>query len=98
MLTEYDRGYTAGYLSAQPEWISVNDRLPTQDGNYFTITESQKDYPSFPKGTIAIDITDSWHEGEWYQDDDCWKVLYWAKPVNMLVPEELKSRPRAGAL
>ena len=58
----------------------------------------QKDFPAYPKGTISIDTTELWTDGKWCQDDDCWKVLYWAKPIQMLVPPELMNRPRAGSL
>lgn len=98
MSSEYYRGFTAGHASAQPEWISVKDRLPDHDGNYYTITEAQKDFPAYPKGTISIDTTELWQDGKWWQDDDRWKVLYWANPIQMLVPQELMNRPRAGSL
>ena len=98
MSSEYYRRYTAGRMSAQPEWISMEDQLPPGDGDYFTITEAQEDFPACPKGTIAIDTTEQWHNGKWYQDGGNWKVLYWAKPVTMLVPEELMNRPRLGSL
>ena len=82
----------------QPDWISVRDRLPECDGDYFTISESLKGGPGIPIGTISIDTTDVWRHGKWYQDDDCWKVLYWARPVRMAVPEELAGRMRLGTL
>ena len=95
---EFYRGFSAGHQAAQPEWISVKDRLPERDGNYYTIAESQKGAPGFPIGTIAIDTTELWKHGKWYQDDECWKVLYWAKPIKLDVPEELTRRPRMGSL
>ncbi len=98
MTSEYYRGYSDGQLSVQPVWINVEDQLPSRDGDYFTITEAQRDFPAYPKGTIGIDTSESWHEGRWFQDDDCWKVLYWAEPVTMLVPKELMNRPRVGSL
>ena len=42
MSNEFYRGFSAGHQAAQPEWISVKDRLPERDGNYYTIAESQK--------------------------------------------------------
>ena len=98
MSSEFYRGYAAGHLAAQPEWISVKDRLPDHDGNYYTITESLKGALGMPIGTIAIDTTEIWRHGKWYQDNEYWKVLYWAKPIQMDVPQELTQRPRAGSL
>ena len=42
MSNEFYRGFSAGHQAAQLEWISVKERLPEWDGNYYTITESQK--------------------------------------------------------
>ena len=98
MSSEYHDGYAAGRMAVQPEWISVKDRLPDHDGNYYTITEAQKDFPACPQGTIYIDTTELWSEGKWWEDDDDWKVLYWAEPVRLVVPQELMERPRIGAL
>lgn len=96
MTTDYCRGYAAGHLAAQPEWISMKDRLPEHDGHYFTITESLKGALRMPIGTIAIDTAEEWHRGKWRQNDKYWKVLYWAKPVALSVPDELMRRPRVG--
>ena len=98
MSNDYYRGYYAGHQAAQPEWISVKDHLPERDGHYYTITESQKGAPGFPIGTISIDTTEIWKGGKWLQNDGHWKVLYWAKPIKMDVPEELTRRPRLGCL
>ena len=98
MSSDYYNGYAAGCMAGQPVWVSVLDRLPDHDGNYYTITEAQKDFPAYAKGTICIDTTELWQGGKWWQDDDCWKVLYWANPIQMLVPQELMNRPRAGSL
>ena len=46
MTSEYNRGFAAGHMAGQPEWVSVDDRLPDHDGNYYTITEAQKDFPA----------------------------------------------------
>ena len=98
MSNEYNHGFTEDHLASQPEWISVEDRLPERDGNYYTITEAQRDFPSYPKGTISIDTTELWNDGQWWQDDENWKVLYWAHPIQLDVPQELVQRPRAGSL
>ena len=42
MSNEFYRGFSAGHQASQPEWISVKERLPERDGNYYTIAESQK--------------------------------------------------------
>ena len=98
MSNEYNRGFTAGHLASQPEWISMKDRLPDRDGSYYTITELQKDLPNYTRGTINIDSSEVWEDGKWYQDDDIWKVLYWANPIKLDVPDELSNRPRLGSL
>lgn len=98
MTSDYSRGFTTGHMAGQPEWVSVDDRLPGHDGNYYTITEAQKDFPAYPKGTISIDTTERWLDGEWWQDDENWRVLYWAEPILLMVPQELMQRPRAGSL
>ena len=98
MNTENYDGYTAGRMAGQPEWIRADDRLPDHEGSYFTITEAQKDFPAFPKGSISVDAFQRWTDGDWWQDDEDWKVLYWAEPIRLQVPPELMSRPRVGAL
>ena len=98
MSNEFFRGFSAGHLASQPEWISMEDRLPDRDGSYYTITELQKDLPNYARGTINIDSTEVWKNGKWWQDDEIWKVLYWAKPIKLDVPAELNCRPRLGSL
>ena len=95
MSSEYYRGYTAGRMAVQPRWISVKERLPSRDGHYYTITESQRGYPGNPIGTIAVDTNEEWRHGRWRQNDRFWKVLYWAEPLRMELPEELMNRNRA---
>ena len=94
MSNDYYRGFAAGHLAAQPEWISVKERLPDRSGNYFTIKEAVRGGAGIPIGTIAVDLNEQWHRRRWRQDDRYWKVLYWAKPVNPDLPEELGKRPR----
>ena len=95
---EYERGYAAGRISAQPQWISVEERLPEAEGDYFTLSELHCDTPAASKGAIAIDEDECWKDGHWEQDDEFWKVLYWAKPMRFDVPEHLAERPRLGYL
>ena len=97
MSNDYYRGYAAGCMSRQPEWISVKDRLPECDGHYYTIKETRKGFPGYPIGTISVDTCEEWKRGKWQQDDKYWKVLYWAKPIQIIVPEELARRYRIGA-
>lgn len=98
-MTDYERGFADGYKSVQPQWVSVKERLPEEDGDYFTISELQVDTPAGPKGTISIDIDETWSDGKWWQDsEESWKVLYWAKPIRLDVPEALSDRPRLGMI
>ena len=90
----YQYGFAAGQSSASPVWISVKDELPSREGYYFTITEAQKDVPVCPKGTIFIEVADFWNNNAWEDENETWKVLYWAKPKCMNVPAELAGRPR----
>jgi len=53
---------------------------------------------SCDKRTVPLSHTELWKHGKWYQDDEYWKVLYWAKPIKLDVPEELTRRPRMGTL
>ena len=94
MSSEFYRGYAAGHQAAQPEWISVKDRLPDLAGNYYTIKEALRGAPGIPIGTIVVDTAEQWHRGKWRQNDKYWKVLYWANPVRMEIPEELVRRPQ----
>ena len=45
MMTEYERGFEQGKQSVQPHWISVEERLPERNGDYFAVSESLNDYP-----------------------------------------------------
>ena len=83
---------------AQPDWVSVDDRLPGRDGRYFTISEYLEGGPGIPIGSVAVNTTDAWRKGKWRLEDKPWKVLYWAKPVKMAIPEELDGRMRLGTL
>ncbi len=94
MTNDFYRGYAAGHMAAQPEWISVKERLPDCDGNYYTIKEAVKGAPQIPIGTVTVDTAEQWHRKRWLQNDKYWKVLYWAKPVKVALPEELEKRPR----
>lgn len=95
---EYRKGFIAGRASVQPKWISVEDELPEEDGDYYTITELLRDTPAAPKGAVSIDVTETWRDGQWWQDNEVWRVLYWAKPITLDIPEELADRPRLGCI
>lgn len=97
MSNDYYRGYAAGRLAMQPEWVSIKDHLPPRDGHYYVIAEAQKGFPGHPIGTIALDTEEYWRKGKWNQNDKFWKVLYWAKPLDIELPEELLNRCRAVA-
>ena len=88
---------TAG-IFPQPCWVSVEDFLPPEDGDYFTLSEAQSDFNAIKKGTISVNDSNEWKDGEWYTDDENWKVLYWAYPVRTVVPAKYADRPRIGVL
>ncbi len=97
MSNDYYRGYAAGRMAVQPEWIRAKDQLPTRDGHYYTIKEALKGAPGIPIGAVAIDTSEVWYRGKWQQNDKYWKVIFWAKPVEMEIPRELMKRYRIGA-
>ncbi|MBQ7540926.1 MAG: DUF551 domain-containing protein [Clostridia bacterium] len=81
-----------------PNWISVEDALPTEDDNYITLSEAQQDFEHIKKGDIYVDDCNSWEDGKWYDDGGgYWKILYWAYPVRVTVPAHLADRPKYGA-
>ncbi|MBQ7540927.1 MAG: hypothetical protein IJT44_01390 [Clostridia bacterium] len=87
-----------GGLFPQPYWIRVEDALPPEDGDYFTLSEAQRDFNAIKKGTISVNDGNEWKNGEWYDESDLWKVLYWAYPVRAVVPAKYADRPRIGVL
>jgi len=89
-------GLQSGQVIVQPNWISVEDRLPQIAGEYYTISELQEDLPGSPKGTILVDTTDIWVDKESWQDRPRWRVLYWAERIRLAVPPELSDRKRIG--
>ena len=44
-MTEYERGFEQGKQSVQPHWISVEERLPERNGDYFAVSESLERLP-----------------------------------------------------
>ena len=76
--------------------IESTDSVYTSGGDNSIFEYEGKYFRS--KGTISIDTTERWLDGEWWQDDENWKVLYWAEPIQLPVPQELMQRPRAGSL
>ena len=97
MSNDYYRGYAAGRQAMQPKWISIKDQTPPHDGHYYVIAEAQRGFPGNPIGTVAIDTTEYWRRGKWNQNDRFWKVLYWAFPPELELPEELSRRSRVRA-
>ncbi len=96
MSNDYYRGYAAGHMAAQPQWNSA-DEVPPRDGHYYVIKEALRGFPGTPMGSVVVDTTESWRRGKWNQNDKFWKVLYWAVPPLMILPEELGQRHRINA-
>ena len=91
MSNDYYRGYAAGRNSMQPEWNSA-DIIPPHDGHYYTVKEALRGFPGHPMGSVVVDTTEYWRRGKWNQDDKFWRVLYWAVPPRMELPEGLENR------
>ena len=78
---EYERGYTAGRKSLQPQWISTEDHQPGKDGIYFAVIESED-------GSFSIGLYEMFAGGSWLVDRKR-KVRYWAEQSSYDLPEEL---------
>ncbi len=91
-------GCLIGYRAAQPHWISVDDTMPSKEGDYYTIVEAQGEFPPEMHGTVSVNVSDYWDGDKWEFADENWKVLYWAKPVSFNIPDELSDRKRLGLL
>ena len=78
---EYERGYTAGRKSLQPQWVSTEDHQPGKDGIYFAVIESED-------GSFSIGLYEMFAGGSWLVDKKR-KVRYWAEQSNYDLPEEL---------
>ena len=78
---EYERGYTAGRKSLQPQWISTEDHHPGKDGIYFAVIESED-------GSFSIGLYEMFAGGSWLIDRKR-KVRYWAEQSSYDLPEEL---------
>ena len=74
-MTEYERGFEQGKQSVQPHWISVEERLPERNGDYFAVSESLNDYPIGPKGSVCAGWA-TFTDGRWEDDMyDSWKMI-----------------------
>ncbi len=91
-------GCLMGYKAAQPHWISVDDKQPPKEGDYYTIVEAQVEFPPEMHGTISVNVSDYWDGERWEFSDANWNVLFWAKPVRFDIPEVLSDRNRLGLL
>jgi len=96
MSNDYYRGYAAGRNSMQPEWNSA-DITPPRDGHYYTVKEALRGFPGHTMGSVVVDTTEYWRKGKWNQNDKFWKVLYWAVPPVLELPEGLEKRHRINA-
>nr|MBQ4173135.1 DUF551 domain-containing protein [Ruminococcus sp.] len=98
MMTEFERGFELGKQSVQPRWISVEERLPERNGDYFAVSESLNDYPIGPKGSVCAGWA-TFTDGRWEDDMyDSWKVKYWAEPIQYVIPSEFSGRVRIGGI
>ena len=78
---EYERGFTAGRKSLQPQWVSTEDHQPGKDGIYFAVIESED-------GSFSIGLYEMFAGGSWLIDRKR-KVRYWAEQSSYDLPEEL---------
>ncbi len=78
---DYERGYSAGRKSLQPQWISTEDHQPGKDGIYFAVIESGD-------GSFSIGLYEMFAGGSWLVDRKR-KVRYWAEQSSYDLPEEL---------
>ena len=78
---DYERGYTAGRKSLQPQWVSTEDHQPGKDGIYFAVIESED-------GSFGIGLYEMFAGGSWLIDRKR-KVRYWAEQSSYDLPEEL---------
>ncbi len=79
---EYERGFTAGRKSLQPQWVSTEDHQPGKDGIYFAVIESED-------GSFGIGLYEMFAGGSWLVDGKKRKVRYWAEQSSYDLPEEL---------
>jgi len=79
---DYERGFTAGRKSLQPQWVSTEDHQPGKDGIYFAVIESED-------GSFSIGLYEMFAGGSWLVDGKKRKVRYWAEQSSYDLPEEL---------
>ena len=84
-MTEYERGFEQGKQSVQPHWISVEERLPERNGDYFAVSESLNDYPIGPKGSVCAGWA-TFTDGRWEDD------------MQYVIPSEFSGRVRIGGI
>ena len=75
----YKRGYTDGFESAQPKWISVEKRLPEPNRKVLTI---RMDFSGEGRHVYALDNIVPWTDDipfVWLKDLETWKnrVTHW---------------------
>ena len=87
------------FLSAQPVWIDCKDRKPEAEGDYYVIAEaSEEAVLTYEAGTIFTEST-YFQDNSWLlEDDNEFKVLFWAKPIAHRIPFSLHYRKREGYL
>ena len=89
-MTDYQKGYITGWQATQPQWVSADKRLPSLNGSYFTISQALKNFKKYPKGSVVVNTNEFWQDGQWWDADDInWRVLYWASPLEFVLPQEL---------
>lgn len=62
------------------EWISVNDRLPTEEAKAYEKEWCEK-YPEFivmiERGLVPTTLYYDWRENEWFRELGTYKVTHW---------------------
>ena len=93
MTEEYRRGHAAGYANGirdtQPNWIRADEKNPDTDGLYWVIGEYLHDRQGWKRGDCFIETNALRANGEWIDNLEMRKILYWAEEPIITPPREL---------